>query len=279
MLNAVQIAERLTERFGVAMTGDAYDDADGQRVRIRPAGLERTRGFTVGVLISWRTIETDFVADSYASQLLNAMAAAPPNRRAAFGAFIRSSLTDGATVTFRVNDQNIEPFEPSSWPSDWKSLTLSMRKGPFQIDGTDPAGLEGLAIRWTGRMLGSVLSLLELERIAPAGETEGAAYRQLVTKYERSEVNRAACVEIHGCFCKVCGLDFEKTYGALGRGFIEVHHLELVSRLAPDTVVDPAHDLVPLCSNCHSMAHRRQPPFTLDELRTAMQSARGRAAS
>lgn len=267
MLNASRLAAQLTERYGVAVTGAASDDADGQRARFRPTGIEPTRGFTVGLLIGWRTIDAEFVPDNFAAQLLTVMGMAKIEQRTAFGAFIKSSFTDGATVIFRVNGQDVDPLQPSTWPVQWRSLTLSMQKGPFEINNGDPAGLEALALKWSGRILGSILALLELERVNPLGEVEGGAYQELVTKYERSEINRAACIEIQGCRCKVCGFNFEKVYGEIGRGFIEVHHIEMVSRLEAGTVLDPAIDLVPLCSSCHSMAHRRNPPYSVDELK------------
>lgn len=273
MLNVKRLADQLTERYGVAITGEAIDDADGQRVRFRPAGMMPTRGFTVGVLVGWRTVDAEFIPDNYAAQLLTAMGMAKPDQRAAFGAFVKSSRADGATVTFRVNNQDVDPLQPDAWPAQWRSLTVSMQKGPFDINGADPVGLEALALKWGGRILGSTLSLLELERVKPAGEAEGGAYQELVTRYERSEINRAACIEIHGCRCKVCGFDFEDVYGEIGRGFIEVHHIEMVSRLEAGTVLDPEMDLVPLCSNCHSMAHRRSPPYSVQELKNILAKA------
>jgi 5-methylcytosine-specific restriction enzyme A len=275
MLNANRLAQFLTERYGVTITGEANDDADGQRARFRPAGIPATRGFTVAIVIGWRTIEAEFVPDNYAAQLLNAMGASKPEQRTAFGAFIKASQTDGAGVTFRVNGQDVDPHQPANWPAQWKGLALQMQKGPFEINGGDAAGLEALALKWSGRILGSVLSLLELERVKPAGEAEGGAYQEMVTRYERSEINRAACIEIHGCCCKVCGFDFEKVYGEIGRGFIEVHHVEMVSRLAAGTILDPEIDLVPLCSNCHSMSHKRNPPYTVDELKAVLASNAG----
>lgn len=75
--------------------------------------------------------------------------------------------------------------------------------------------------------------------------------------YERSPRNRRRALEIHGNKCKVCGFDFNDFYGSdHARGFIEIHHInsltEAVSR------VDPEKDLIPLCSNCHSMVHRNK---------------------
>ena len=72
----------------------------------------------------------------------------------------------------------------------------------------------------------------------------------------RSAAARRACIERWGCRCWVCGFDFEAAYGALGHGFIEVHHRRLHSSFSGEHTVDSADDLVPLCSNCHSMVHR-----------------------
>jgi len=56
-------------------------------------------------------------------------------------------------------------------------------------------------------------------------------------------------------------------YGEAAVGFIEVHHLTPVSTLGPGYVIDPRTDLAPLCPNCHGMAHRRTPPWSIAELR------------
>jgi 5-methylcytosine-specific restriction protein A len=56
-------------------------------------------------------------------------------------------------------------------------------------------------------------------------------------------------------------------YGKVAEGFIEIHHLTPVSQLGPGYVIDPMNDLAPLCPNCHSIAHRRMPPFSIEEIR------------
>ena len=79
--------------------------------------------------------------------------------------------------------------------------------------------------------------------------------RQHVT-YERSAKNRARSIEIHGTVCKACGFDFNAVYGEdLARDYIEIHHVRSITEAA-GLPVDPATDLIPLCSNCHSMVHR-----------------------
>ena len=83
---------------------------------------------------------------------------------------------------------------------------------------------------------------------------EGRKHEDTVTRYERDRGNRKKCIEHYGYVCQVCGTNFEKTYGDLGKAFIEVHHLYPVAQ--GERQVNPIEDLIPLCSNCHSMIHR-----------------------
>lgn len=65
-------------------------------------------------------------------------------------------------------------------------------------------------------------------------------------------------IEIHGTRCKGCGFDFEAVYGERGRGFIEVHHTKPLYLNQKEQIVAPVKDLLPVCSNCHRMIHRRK---------------------
>ncbi|MFH8500138.1 HNH endonuclease [Streptomyces coeruleorubidus] len=57
--------------------------------------------------------------------------------------------------------------------------------------------------------------------------------------------------------CEVCDFDFARTYGNLGEGYIEVHHVTpLHVSGARETRLD---DLACLCANCHRMCHRSRP--------------------
>ena len=84
------------------------------------------------------------------------------------------------------------------------------------------------------------------------------------------------CVAFHGVSCAACGLSMEQIYGPAGAQFIQVHHIVPPSAITPDYVMDPVADLVPLCPNCHAMAHRGAPdPYTPAELRQMLASAAG----
>lgn len=91
--------------------------------------------------------------------------------------------------------------------------------------------------------------------------------------YERSDRNRRKAIEIHGNTCLACGFNFDTVYGAKhAKHYIEVHHVRSVieQRGRP---VDPSTDLIPLCSNCHCMAHRgRDRILGLEELRRLIEA-------
>lgn len=86
---------------------------------------------------------------------------------------------------------------------------------------------------------------------------EGIGKSIFVNKYERSLTARNKCIEYNGCICRVCGMDFYKVYGELGRGFIHVHHIIPLSQIKDDYVVDYKKDLMPVCPNCHAMLHKK----------------------
>jgi predicted RNA-binding Zn-ribbon protein involved in translation (DUF1610 family) len=88
------------------------------------------------------------------------------------------------------------------------------------------------------------------------GRVEGRVIFSNRRIYERDPSNRIAAIAYHGTKCKICGFDFERTYGDRGKGFIEIHHKNLLSSTTEETIIDPKTDLVPVCPNCHSMIHR-----------------------
>lgn len=99
---------------------------------------------------------------------------------------------------------------------------------------------------------------------------EGAKKEIIVNRYERSREAREKCIVAHGCKCAVCGMDFEKVYGEIGRGFIHVHHIVKISSIGEEYELDPIKDLVPVCPNCHAMLHRKDPPYDVDDLKKSL---------
>ena len=103
-------------------------------------------------------------------------------------------------------------------------------------------------------------------------DDEGRRSIQQHVSYERSQKNRRLALEIHGNLCTACGFSFDRVYGAqYARGFVEVHHVKSITEI--NGPVNPETDLIPLCSNCHSMAHReRGRILSVSEIRAFIQA-------
>ncbi|MGI6487845.1 MAG: HNH endonuclease [Syntrophothermaceae bacterium] len=71
----------------------------------------------------------------------------------------------------------------------------------------------------------------------------------------------------YGSRCVVCGFDFEKIYGPIGKDKIHIHHLIPLSEIQKEYEVDPIRDLRPVCPNCHLIIHSKREPFTIEEVR------------
>ena len=96
---------------------------------------------------------------------------------------------------------------------------------------------------------------------------EGWKKQVTVNAFERNPKARQKCIDAHGVKCKICGFDFEKFYGDIGKNFIHVHHIKPLSEINDKYEVDPINDLIPVCPNCHAMIHRKIPAYNIDEVK------------
>lgn len=72
--------------------------------------------------------------------------------------------------------------------------------------------------------------------------------------------------------CEVCSFKFSEMYGDIGEKYIEAHHKNMITYGERDSTMS---DISLLCANCHSMIHRKSPPYTISELKDAINSKRG----
>ena len=108
----------------------------------------------------------------------------------------------------------------------------------------------------------------ELESFLPL---EGEKRARFSSVYEWDPSYRSKAIEIHGLICMACDFNFEEKYGALGMGFIQVHHNKPISESEP-TRINPKTDMSVLCPNCHAMIHRKKDKtLTVEELRKIIQ--------
>lgn len=275
------LAERISAETGLGFSGREGHDSDGTRwLELHPADYPPGQTFTLRTLIGWRRLDVHFRPGNFAGDLMGAMGSADETGRRTFRTVLDVCREADAEVALTINGTSCLPDDSAIWETDWRSFGLSVRKGMLAINEGD-AGEDMRQIElWTSRVAAAVLALLPLEvqdeglEVSPEvfGLPEGAKIRVEINRYERDRRNRAAALAIHGYSCKACKLDMSERYGAAAAGFIEVHHVTPVSQLGDDYIIDPRIDLMPLCPNCHSVAHRRTPPYSIDDLREMLAS-------
>ena len=279
-----QLSARISFESGLEFSTSGGRIADGeQSVILQPAHHPPAHTFAISVQMGWRRVDLEFKPGNFASDLLRAMGAAEADGRSGFVSVLQTSVEDGCDVGFVLNGTPARFDDPGIWAVPWQRVSLSMRKGMLPIGlGDSEEDLEVVG-RWVSRLSAAVLALLPLEADESldlknpaetvAGLSEGSRLQVQVNRYERDRRNRAAALAIHGHACMACGVELGDRYGASASGLIEVHHTTPVSELGENYIIDPRKDLVPLCPNCHAVAHRRSPPYSVDELRTLMMNA------
>ncbi|QQS03223.1 MAG: HNH endonuclease [Fibrobacterota bacterium] len=73
--------------------------------------------------------------------------------------------------------------------------------------------------------------------------------------------------------CEICSFKFADLYGEIGEKYIEAHHTNMIANGERDSTLN---DIALLCANCHSMVHRKTPPYTLNELKAIIETQRER---
>ena len=276
MIDSIYLSKALTERFGLgvsAIVRDSYNTEgvnDGQKIIIEPTGIERTISFKVELTLGWRTLSAVFKPADFASNLLKKMNASNQEQKTVFSVFANSLKSRGAILEMLINDKSFEPSEPHNWPEVWTNITIKLRKQGLILEKESDYNFSE-AFPWATGFFGMTLALLPLEGITETdapGEVEGSTrFLERVKRYERSRINRAACIELNGDSCKICSFSFGNTYGEYGDGFIHVHHIVPVSEMSGSYSLNPATDLIPVCPNCHSMLHLKQKVLQPDELK------------
>jgi 5-methylcytosine-specific restriction protein A len=154
-------------------------------------------------------------------------------------------------------------------------------KGRFRYQshtGSRPTHFILLRVNGIAEIVSRDLAAFTLEESPGAYYTEGKALTRLVNTHERNPRLRTEAVRIHGTRCQVCDFSFAEFYGSQGEGFVEIHHLRPVAAYEGEVMVDPAHDMAALCSNCHRMIHRNPDhPLSIEELRAIVRMNRNRS--
>ena len=279
--DAKALASVISLETGLLFKAKTQKENDGiQVISLVPddkRGHKDVHTFSIDVSIEWRRIRVNFIPGTFAGELLQAMSDTEESGRTAFKAILQECEMHGAEVEVLLNGSIRRFDDVDIWNDEWKRFSFKLNKG--SIEQANQEGIPDFepVQQWTMRFAAAVLCLLpveELEIEEVEGFPEGAVQDIKVNRYERDRRNRAAALAIHGSSCLACGLNFGKMYGPLADGYIQVHHVVPISRLGADYVVNPKKDLIPLCPNCHAVAHRRNPPFTVEEIKEFLASSR-----
>lgn len=273
-LDQTRLAGRVSSAIGMEFRSFLGTEANGDRwVGLAPAAVPKGRAFNVRVQATWRRLRLSFEPQKFAGELIAAMGTASEPRRAGFRAILEESVALGATVRFSVNGHATQLDDQTVWERDWRRLDLGLSTRLEQLDQGATVEELDLVCTWTQRFVAAVLAISPVEARAsltddpPEGFKEGAPRKTCGITYERDRRNRAAAIAIHGTACSACGLEFGVRYGQVAEGFIEVHHTRPLSSADEAYIVNPVKDLIPLCPNCHAVAHRRNPPLTVEEIK------------
>ena len=246
--------------------GSSIETIHGQACPvIRPETPEKPQGFQLGFFRLPRLVICHLELDGFARELLDEISIGARNEVAV--KVWESASKCGINPVLWVDDASYPSLEGAPLPP-WRKLWMTFE---FKVaDGTTDSLFHG-ALSAALFAVGLVLSVVphtyedgadEFDLELEAGLPEGATSKIEVNRYERSRRNRMVCLSVHGFECKACGMNFHSTYGEVGREFIEVHHKVPIASMGGSYVVNPITDLVPLCSNCHRMVHRHEPPYS-----------------
>jgi len=229
--------------------------------------------FTLNVKYNNKTrMIINFLPEKYSASLIKDMSNSSTDKKLLFSEYA-SLLIDVrfANVDMTINGVKCDPCNHETWPNEWRDLSCRITRSPISGEDEIFKPVE-ITIDWCGIVLGMFLSLMNVTPICIdeseliTGKLEGKSFQVISTRYERNPLNRELCIALKGSSCTICGFNFKTNYGDIGKGFIEVHHIEPLSAMNEEQVINPKEDMTPVCSNCHSMLHRRKPPYHPDDI-------------
>jgi 5-methylcytosine-specific restriction enzyme A len=245
------------------------------RLVLIPSEIHENDGFSIEVRTSWRTAEVQFVPGRFARPLIEKMGHARPGAQAAFSALATAALKHGK-LTFRVNGLELDVLNASLWPRQWQKLELGLKKQGVVFEELSRNELKQLLGDIIAPVFGMCIALIGVDEVdADASALEGDSVEVISRRYERRPVNREICLSVRGRRCYCCNMDFGEVYGPSADGHIEVHHIVPASGMGAGYQINPVTELVPICSNCHSVVHLTNPATSVEDVKALVKTKRG----
>lgn len=261
------------------------DGNPGVRIALDLSDLAGPSGFSMRVNELQHTFLVRFEPHSLARPLVGALIKGVFQEPGAFSSMRKKIKDLSMTLVFRINGKDF--VEDSEFVSqDVLGASTHGQSIAIEISGrlrSDSQETESKGAA-SSREAVEIMAEFILDTLKPVVESdsdvafepveEGLSQTVTVNRYERDPRIRRACIAYFGAICQVCGFDFGETYGKLGRDFIEVHHIvSLAQSGGSGVLVDPTRDVVPVCSNCHSMIHRGGTTRDLEEVRASLRQS------
>lgn len=202
----------------------------------------------------------------------------------------RSSLKN---VAYRMKKDHIIYVKQGPYIVGKGVITSQYKYNPDILEGTEAEWEHFVKVDWENDFpefkldLGAnQITVLELkeERLNKILDIETKAYKSI----KRIEANEGERYTSEAIFrarnralivskkaksdyrCEVCNMNFREVYGDIGDGFIIAHHINPIGsrKVSSKTTLD---DVSLVCSNCHYMLHRNEPPLSINQLRNIIE--------
>lgn len=269
--NADKVRKTLEDKYDIPFSvkeGTRYGDP---WFNIKPAnGNEEFFEIHIEIKNQIRIV-VEISPERYAAFSIKDMSKADEFKKQMFVSYAYQIINKRAKLDFFINDMPQDPLDYRAWPEDWNKYRCRISKSPIFLEDQN-VDVTSTVVEWAAIVTGMFLSLLDVIGVqndseAPDLMHEGGVKNVTLDRYERNPVNRELCLAANGYRCKICGFDFNAFYGDIGNNFIHVHHIEPISKMKTEYLIDPVKDLIPVCPNCHAMLHRCDPPLKPGELR------------
>ena len=267
MLSADLIAEFVEKKFKTPVSCKTISESS---FKYRLDDLDRNEGFYVVMERNWRRISFKTVLEPFSKPFLKEIDRASVAKKELFyNLFQAFSKNSSLILSINKNEMDINDFRKNrSEIKDFQieSLIKNIDFNEANRNEINMKSADSVLAIFCLMMVYLHKKVLDNENLSK----EGSVVERLVKQYERNPIYGEIVKALKGAICCVCDFRFEDRYGDHGKEFIEIHHVTPVSKMQNGYDFDPLRDLVPVCSNCHSIIHRRKTPFTIEEIRSVI---------
>lgn len=268
MLLRELISKELAETFHLAFDVDELNQSGVQVLQIRLHNSD-DKYFSIQVNLKAKTrMIVTCEPQQYAAEFVHIIGKSTAQQRQIFVQYLNELQKHGKLI-LKINEQQISNEDFLESDITWDKFFLRFTVAPyFDRDFEDEYAVVSNYIKIICAMMLALLTY-EIEGYNE-GKAEGASHIVKSKKYERNPINRELCLLEKGYTCYICGFNFEKVYGEIGKYFIHVHHTTPVHLMGENYVVNPSEELFPVCPNCHAMLHRKDPPYTIEQIKSLL---------